>query len=155
AVTAFIYDELTGRFHIRVGHGLRDPETFEDPRLGPRYGRVAGKVVRERRVIVAEQVPGRSPMDGPFARREGIQSAAGYPLLVGDAALGLLFVSYRHAHHFGEAQRARIASHAEHLARMIGEWAPWDELRQLAEAERPGDGQALVPMLQAIVELAS
>jgi signal transduction histidine kinase len=154
-VTAFIYDEANATFHLPVGQGLQDAETFEDPRLGPRSGRVAGKVVRERRASVAEHVPGHSPMDGPFARRERIRSAAGYPLLLGNVALGALFVSYRNSHAFGEEQRERLAAAAARLAKMIDAEAPWDELRQLLKSKQPETGPPLVPMLQAIVDLAS
>src|SRR5262245_60669736 len=68
-VTAFVYDEDNACFHLPSGCGLRDIKTFKNPRLSPRSGRVAGRVARERQVIIAPQVQGNAAMDGPFARR--------------------------------------------------------------------------------------
>ena len=114
-VTTFLYDMLTFRFHLPVGCGLNDQATFEDPRLCPRSGRVAGKIVRERRRIVAGEVPGHMPMDGPFARRERIKSAAGFPLLDGDKAVGVLFVSFRAPHPFSEEELDAIQGESQRL----------------------------------------
>jgi GAF domain-containing protein len=145
-VTVFVYEETTAHFHLPTGYGLRDPQTFEDRRLLPRSGRVAGMVARERREIIAERVRGHSPMDGPFARREGIRSAAGYPLIVGDRTVGVLFLSYRNAHSFGTSQRARIGDEARSLAILIDAEAPWHELSRLDAPGQASDD----PNLRAI-----
>src|SRR5262245_17469693 len=100
-VTAFVYDEDNARFRLPVGAGLNDIGTFLDRRMIPRAGRVAGMVAREQRRIVSGRVPGQTPMDGPFARRENVESAAGYPLLTTTGrVVGVLFVSYRTTHEF-------------------------------------------------------
>jgi GAF domain-containing protein len=149
-VTAFVYDQKTARFHLPAGHGLRDPDTFKDPQLGPRSRRVAGKIARERRPIIAEQVDALSPLDGPFARREEIRSAGGFPLLEQGVTVGVLFVSFRRAHTFEEREKEMICARAARLAEIIVAAAPWEELRQLPEPKWRRDN----PALSAIVELA-
>jgi GAF domain-containing protein len=149
-VTAFVYDQKTARFHLPVGHGLWDPATFKDPRLGPRSRRVAGVIAREGRPIIVNQVDPLSPMDGPFARREGIRSAAGFPLQHRGATVGVLFVSFRQAHTFGGWQEKMIRAGAARMAKVIAAAAAWEELSRLPEPKWRRDNSAL----RGIVELA-
>lgn len=115
--TLFLYDASRQVFDFPVGYGIRDQLTFSDQRMRPRRDRVAGKIVRDRQPIVANRVKENPAMDGPFARREGIKSAAGIPILSRqDEPLGVLFISYRQEHHDFETvdlkkmQRAALAS---------------------------------------------
>lgn len=158
-ITLFVYDEQTARFHLPTAYGLRDHDTFHNPAMGPRSGRVAGMVARERRQIVVERVPGRTPMDGPFARREGVHSAAGFPLQSRTGrVVGVLFVSYRSQHLFTDDELRAITTEADWLAEAVTREAPFDELRRAGEARpladdvRP-DAAGVDATLQTIVEL--
>src|SRR6516225_6790943 len=77
-------------------------------RCGPRADRVAGKIARGRREIVAAHVAGHPDMSGPFAHREQIRSAAGFPLLYSLQTVGVLFVSYRSDHRFSPKELEHI-----------------------------------------------
>ncbi len=148
-VTALLYNPVDGRFYFPIARGLRDTPTFEDRRLLPRTDRVAGKIVRTREPMVAEKVPGHPDMDGPFARRERIQAVAGFPLLDGDEAVGVLFVSYRAKHHFNETEFDQIESSARAICEATRQTPVLERLR-----EPPSDdGDEMERTLDAIVNL--
>lgn len=96
-VTIHIYDPPTSRVRAAAGYGLRDKETFQQHKPG--RGKVALRVTRRDEPVIAEDVSA-SELAGPFSAREGVQSAAGFPLKVGDKVIGVLFVNYREPHKF-------------------------------------------------------
>ncbi|PKO12457.1 MAG: hypothetical protein CVU39_23975 [Chloroflexi bacterium HGW-Chloroflexi-10] len=57
-------------------------------------------------------------MGGPFAKREGIKSSAGFPLVVMKQRVGVMCVNYKHIHHFNddELESIRIFAHQAGIA---------------------------------------
>ena len=104
--TLYRYDADHDVFFSPVGVGLRDPGTFEQGK--PRSDRIAGKVVKRPRPIIAEDARGHEDMRGPFTHRERIVSAAGFPLMFEDRPVGVLFLSYRSPHTFTTEEVAEI-----------------------------------------------
>ena len=134
-----------------VGYGLYDEATFKDPGMRPRIDRIVGEVVRHGRIMVADKVPKDSEMDGSFARREKIKSAAGFPLIHSGKVLGALFVSYRSAgQSFSKNTQQRIKPYVQKVARMIAESNLWKTLRQSQSHSKSEEEQTL----QAIVMMA-
>ncbi len=146
AVTLFLYDNVTDEFDLPVGYGLYDPASFADPRLRPHAYERAGKIVREKRPIIADQVAEHPDMDGPFARRERIVSAAGVPLIHAHKSLGILFVNYRRVHIFDATDQQIITASALRAAIAIAKADVFTALRE--RRSRPSSP------LQAILRLA-
>jgi len=99
-VTMVCYDHGTQRFYLPLSAGLFDPASFA--RVMPSPDRLTGKIAREKRKIIANSVRGHPEIDGPFARREKIFSAAGLPILNDGRAVGVAFVSYRRPYQFSD-----------------------------------------------------
>jgi len=97
-VTLYLYDEERDQFYLPIGRGLLDQDTFQYAL--PRPDRIAGKIVKEKRAVIAADARSHPEMSGPFTFRERIASAAGFPILLGDKAVGVFFVDHRQPHHF-------------------------------------------------------
>jgi GAF domain-containing protein len=69
-------------------------------------------------------------MSGPFAHREQIRSAAGFPLLYSLQTVGVLFVSYRSDHRFSPKELEHIRAAARKAADLVGGADIWPVLRQ-------------------------
>lgn len=148
-VVSLLYDPIGEKFWFPVARGLRDASTFEDRRLLARTDRVALKIVSTRQPVIVDRVPGYPDVDGPFVHRERIESMAGFPLLDGDKAIGVLFVTYRSTHRFTEADRSRIESGALAVSRAVRGTSILGRLR-----EDPSDvGDEMKRTLDAIVDL--
>lgn len=151
AVTVLLYDCETDEFDLPVQHGLEDPETFMDPGLVPGTDRLAGRIVHERSPIFADDVRGHSELDGPFARRERIASAAALPLLSDDGnSLGVLFVSYRSPGRFAPDRRAKLDRWVREVSAAIAQSNPFPLLRD----RRRGSETEVDETLRNIVKLA-
>lgn len=111
-VTIHIYDPATGQIRAAAGHGLHDEETFQQHIPG--RGKAVVLVANRRDPLIAEDVS-NSELAGPFSEREGVVSAAGFPLQVGEEVIGALFVSYRTRHTFEPAEIEMLVSFG-HLA---------------------------------------
>ncbi|UCG12620.1 MAG: GAF domain-containing protein, partial [Deltaproteobacteria bacterium] len=141
-VTIHIYDPLTGRVRVAAGYGLRDRETFQRHR--PDRGKVALLVANRGKPQTAENVPA-SEFAGPFSTREGVQSAAGFPLKVSGKVTGVLFVSYREPHEFEPEEVETITSFGNLAAVAI-------EIASLLEQERQrADALDLVQRVSATI----
>jgi len=117
AVTMVFYDHETKRFYLPLSAGLLDPASFS--RVMPSPDRLTGKIAREKRKIIADSVRGHPEIDGPFARREKIRSAAGLPIFDDGLAIGVVFVSYRQPHHFTDQDLKIIESFGQEAAQHI------------------------------------
>jgi len=106
-VTIHIYDSLTGRVRAAAGHGLRDKKTFQQHELG--RGKVALLVASKGEPVIADDVSA-SELKGSFSAREGVKSAAGFPLKVSADFIGVLFVNYRKRHKFESEEVETLAS---------------------------------------------
>lgn len=118
-VTMLCYDQLSDRFCLPVCAGLIDSPSFN--KVMPRADRLAGKLVKENRRVVANAIEQDPEIDGPFSRRERIKSVAGQPMLNKDTPYGVVFVSYRKSHEFGDAELAMIDDFAQNAATLIKE----------------------------------
>jgi GAF domain-containing protein len=96
--TLYLYDVKRDKFYMPVGYGLKEETTFKFAM--PRSDRIAGKIVKGGEPIWADDAKAHPNMSGPFTFREGIASAAGFPIFLGDEATGVFFASYRRPHHF-------------------------------------------------------
>ena len=107
-VTIHIHDLLTGQVQVAAGHGLLDWEEFQQHHR-PGRGKAVLLVVNKGEPIIAEDAS-TSELAGPFSAREGVRSAAGFPLKAGDQVIGVLFVSYRIPHRFELEQVETLVS---------------------------------------------
>lgn len=117
AVTMVFYDHATSRFYLPFSIDLLDSASFES--VMPTPDRLTGKIIREKRTIVANSVRGHPEIDGPFARREKITSAAGLPIIYNGLALGVIFVNYRRPHEFTEHDLKTIESFGQEAASQL------------------------------------
>jgi GAF domain-containing protein len=83
--------------------------------------------------MIAENVPA-SEFAGPFSTREGVQSAAGFPLKVSGKVTGVLFVSYREPHKFGPEEVETIISFGNLAAVAIENADLFEKERRRADA---------------------
>lgn len=130
-VTIHIYDPPTGRVHAAAGYGLWDEETFQQHELG--RGKVALLVANKGEPVVAEDVSA-SELKGSFSAREGVKSAAGFPLKVGADFIGVLFVNYRKRHKFEQEEVETLVSFGSLVAVAIGNANLIEQERQRADA---------------------
>jgi GAF domain-containing protein len=131
AVTLFLYDSTTDEFDLPIEYGLIDKTTFKDPAMRPRPDKIAGKIAREKREYIGSQVAGHPDMDGPFARRERIRSAAGFPLVHNDTTVGVLFINYRKDERFlNETLLEEIRGKFPQVAAIIAQANIFPALRQ-------------------------
>lgn len=130
AVTSLLYDVQTDEFDLPLEHGLRFPEYFTDPAMYPGTDRLAGRVVKNMESIVPIDIPVRSAVGTAFARREEISSAAVFPLVHKNVAVGILFVNFRSTHEFTNDEIARIEAFADMVARRILDSDVLSNLRQ-------------------------
>jgi GAF domain-containing protein len=134
--TLYRYDPDHDVFFSPVGVGLRDPGTFEQGK--PRSDRIAGKVVKRRKPIIAEDARGHEDMRGPFTHRERIASAAGFPLMFQDRPVGVFFLSYRSPHTFTTEEVAEIEASLVEVTVAMGNMAaefPAGEAISVAERQ--------------------
>jgi GAF domain-containing protein len=116
-VTMVFYDHETTRFCLPLSTGLLDPASFV--KVMPSPDRLTGKIIKEKKRMVADSVRGHPEIDGPFARRERIQSAAGLPIMKDGTAIGAAFVSFRRPHRFTDNEFEIIESFAREAAEHI------------------------------------
>ncbi len=141
--TLHVYDEANHSLELPIGYGLKDEKSFYDPRLPPRADRVAGITAARGAELFADDIYG-TELDGPFARREQVLSAAALPLSSGNRKLGSLFISYRNQHSFSDAEKDFLRAQAQCLSRMVVEpglleLVRGDRAQQRAERNSPFD----------------
>lgn len=151
-VTLFVYDEQTNDFDLPVGCNLNDRATFADPRMLPGTDRVAGKIIQEQTEFVENPVTG-GPLDGPFARRERVVAASGFPLVHGRRPVGIMFVDFRRPHRLTEDETAKAREHCQRAAAAIADAGDaLDVLQQRRAAQLPksGDRKALGELMCSV-----
>ena len=129
-VTIHLYDPLIDEAYASAGYGLQDQETFEQHKPG--RARVVLLVASRGEPIIADDVAS-SEFAGPFAAREEVQSAAGFPLKVGDKVIGVLFVSYRRVHQFEPEEVKTLISFGNLAAVAINAARLYEQARTLRE----------------------
>ncbi|GJL65221.1 MAG: hypothetical protein NPIRA05_01920 [Nitrospirales bacterium] len=148
AATFFLYDVQTQEFDLPICHGLIDPSTFADPSKCPHTYGDAGRIVRERRAIIVENVSDHPDLDGPFARREKITSCAGYPVEHKEMVLGVLFVNYRNAHHIlNETDKEKLEDMTQRIGATIAKYDIHEVLRKKRYRRESQEDQSLLAIL--------
>jgi GAF domain-containing protein len=150
-VTLYLYDEKRDQFYMPVGVGLSDQATFENAL--PRPDRIAGKIVKEGRVVIANEARSHPEMSGPFAFRERIASAAGFPVRLGDMPAGVFFVNYRTPHTFTAQEERVVKGLLQEIADVFGA----TQLAELVQSPIPSPmalDQNLDWLLQSACNLA-
>jgi len=148
-VTLFVYDAADDVFDLPVGLGLFDEQTLVDPGMRPRAGRIAGRIAKACKPFQAPAVRGNPEWDGSFAQRERIVSAYGVPVMRGETAVGVIFVSYREAHEFSADERELIRLTADSAAEEI----VGSDLLPVLRASRPLGAPDDQKTLEALVRL--
>jgi GAF domain-containing protein len=133
-VTLYLYDGDQDQFYLPVGCGLRDEITFKTAM--PRTDRLAGKVLKGRMPIVADDARSHPDMAGPFTFRERVASAAGFPVFFQERSAGVLFVSYRRPHTFLDREKANIQECLREVSTILGT-AQSMEVRQALASRVP------------------
>ena len=148
-VTLYLYDEERDQFYMPVGVGLSDQATFENAL--PRPDRIAGKIVKEGRVVIANDAQSHPEMSGPFAFRERIASAAGFPIRLGDMPAGVFFVNYR-TPRILEQEKRTVEGLLQEIADVLGT----TQLAELVQVPMPSPkslDQNLESLLQSACDL--
>ncbi len=86
--------------------GLWFPEAISTASLND--SSVQAEILNADEPIFTEDVRQNTRLMGPFVEREGIISAAAFPLRIGDDRMGSLFFSYRHYQKFDPGERALL-----------------------------------------------
>ena len=150
AVCLFVYDVDTESFHLPIGLGLRDLDSFNDPRMRPRGDRGAAKQIIQNASLIIDHIQERPDLNAAFAHREQIRSMAGVACSFEDAILGILYINYREPHTFNDAELSKLRNYAAQLAQSI---AASSILQQLPTIPvEPGNSEDKT--LQGIVDLA-
>lgn len=117
AVTLYTYDQDTEEFGFPPAmDGVQKPE------LVLNFGYVAKDSVPYRilalnDIHVAETTAEDAILSGPFAKREGVKSSVGIPLIIGQQKVGVMFVNYRnHFHWFTDDELANIRLFSQQAA---------------------------------------
>lgn len=117
AITLYYVERESG--NLVLGHmaGVRDEAAVR--KYPPHSGQVIGQVLRLDDPIFAEKVSENKLLNGAFVMREGIQSAAAFPLRVREERVGCLFFSYRFYHTFDKEERSLLNLFAQLAALAI------------------------------------
>ena len=121
-VTLHLYDSEYEQLYLPIGIGLLESNRFY--RSVPSMERVVGKIVRRRKVIIADDAEHHPDMTGPFTHAEKNKSAGGFPIKnVKDEVLGVVFVSYRVPHKFEDDEIEQIETWTNETAVFINTFA--------------------------------
>ena len=118
-VCLFVYDADTESFHLPIGLGLRDPDSFNDPKMRPRGDRGVAKLVLQNSYLIIDKLDDRPELYAAFAHREQICSMAGMACSYQETILGILYVNYRNQHTFNMAETLSLNECAAQLAKLI------------------------------------
>ncbi len=148
--TLYVYDSENGSFHLPVGIGLRDPDSFNDPMMRPKAYRGAAKLALVDLPLCIERTDEHPELYGAFVNRERIRSFAKMPCLIDRQIVGVLFVSYHSQHSFSKQEEKILQGCALRVGKAIVESSI---LRNLPEV-KVGQVSSQKKILQGIIELA-
>lgn len=145
-VSIYLYHPERKSFAESVAYAgsPRHPEMMTPP-----FGEQAAphQLLRLGREHVADKVEGDQVFDQGFARREGVESAAGFPLVIGEETVGVLFISYRKAHEFSKEEVGLLKLFAQQAAIAIHNARRFDAVTQ--RLERAGTVALYLAMMSA------
>ncbi|MFZ4699338.1 MAG: GAF domain-containing protein [Candidatus Methylumidiphilus sp.] len=149
-VCVFVYDANTDSFHLPIGLGLLDPDSFYDPGMRPRGDRGAAKQVLQKSSITFERLEDHPDLYAAFAHLERIRSMAGVACTFQETIVGILYVNYRQHHAFNTSELDALNGYAVQLAELIAASSILRNLPKVSvDTSSPED-----KTLQGIVELA-
>jgi len=126
--TIFLYDASTGQFQRGYAHGLRNPQSVQSH---PRHRGISSRILESGRVLTlaANQLETTtkllgeplSPRTRKFFEDEALKVGRGYPIVLGENRIGVLYVGYRSWHFFrsveDEASKALLNQAAVTISR--------------------------------------
>ena len=129
-ITSYYMDTAHDTPGLKLGPtaGLWYPESLGT--VPADYSDVVMQVLHSDQPILAERVWENPALNGPFVDREGVRSAAAFPLRVGERRVGSIFFSYRHFQKFDPGERGLLHLFAQLAAIAV------NHARLLAEAQR-------------------
>ena len=149
-VCLFVYDAATESFHLPIGLGLRDPDSFNDPKMRPRGDRGVAKLVLQNSYLIIDKLDDRPELNAAFAHREQICSMAGMACSYQETILGILYVNYRNQHTFNMAETLTLNECAAQLAKLIATSTILQNLPTISVEPVASEDK----ILQGIVDLA-
>ena len=118
-VCLFVYDAYTESFHLPIGLGLRDPDSFNDPKMRPRGDRGVAKLVLQNSYLIIDKLDDRPELYAAFAHREHIRSMVGMACIFKESIVGILYVNFRNQHTFNVAETNTLNEYAVQFAELI------------------------------------
>ena len=149
-VCLFVYDSDTESFHLPIGLGLRDPDSFNDPKMRPRGDRGVAKLVLQNSYLIIDKLDDRPELFAAFAHREQIRSMAGMACIFKESIVGILYVNFRNQHTFNEAETIALNEYAAQLAELIAASTIRQKLPRIPLESVASEDK----ILQVIVDLA-
>ena len=148
-VSFFVYDDSTDTFHLPIGVGLYDEDSFRDEKMLPRSDRGMAKYVLEKESLFISSIKNDPELNAAFAHRERIQSGAGLTCQYQKKTVGIVFVSFRQVHEFSEHEKNLLKNYTSEIATTIVESQILENLSKPTN-ETPSMQEKT---LQSIVEL--
>ena len=149
-VCLFVYDAATESFHLPIGLGLRDPDSFNDPKMRPRGDRGVAKQVLQNSYLIIGNFDDRHELYAAFAHREHIRSMAGMACIFKESIVGILYVNFRDQHTFNVAETNTLNEYAVQFAELIAASTILQNLPRIPVESLPYEDK----ILQVIVDLA-
>jgi GAF domain-containing protein/CheY-like chemotaxis protein len=131
AITLYYFDRATNTLQLGGIAGVQDETTV---RIGPpRAGSVVRRILEldEPRFVANAQED--EFLRGAFVKREGIHSAAAFPLKYGDERVGCMFFNYRQPHEFNRSEKHNLTLFAQEAALAIHKAVLYDEAVRLRQ----------------------
>ena len=118
-ITLHLYDNEHEQLYFPIGKKLLEEKVFF--RSVPSMERVAGKIIRMRQPIIANDAEHHPDMTGPFTHREKIKASAGFPVknVKTEEIVGVVFLSYRSAHTFDDNEINQIEKWSNDTATFV------------------------------------
>ena len=148
-ITLYYVELESGRLVLGHMAGVHDESAVK--RYPPYSRTVIDQVWKSDDPIFAENVARNRLLDGPFARREGIKSAAAFPLEAGEERVGCMFFNYRFDHSFDAGEKSVLNLFAQWAAFAILRATLYDEAER--RRQRLETVARITPIISANLEL--
>ena len=128
AITLYYVEEETGQLELGHMAGVQHEVAIKP---NPPYTRtIINYVWQLDTPIFAQDVAENSLLNGPFVRREGIKSAAAFPLKADGERVGCIFFNYRFHHLFDKGEKSLLSLFAQLAALAIHQATLYDQVER-------------------------
>ena len=128
AITLYYVEEETGQLVLGYMAGV---EHEADVKRYPPYTRtIIDQVWQLDTPIFAQDTTENGLLSGPFIRREGIKSAAAFPLKADGERVGCIFFNYRFHHVFDKGEKSLLSLFAQLAALAIHQATLYDQVER-------------------------